>query len=57
MPFRELLLNNFRRKLFALLLAVLVWMTIHFVEVRKQPPAPAPAPAPPPSTNAPSLNP
>lgn len=41
MPFRELLLTNFRRKLFALLLAVLVWTTIHFVEVRKQPPAPA----------------
>ena len=53
MPFRELLLSNFRRKLFALLLAVLVWMTIHFVEVRKQ----SPATAPPPSTNTPALTP
>ena len=30
MAFRELLLNNLRRKLFALLLAVLVWLTIYF---------------------------
>jgi hypothetical protein len=53
MPFRELLLTNFRRKLFALALAVLVWMTIHFVEVRKQPPAPAHPPSTNSSTNTP----
>ena len=55
MPFRELLFTNFRRKLFALLLAVLVWMTIHFVEVRKQS-APARLPLTH-LTNAPSSNP
>jgi hypothetical protein len=53
MLLRDLLLNNFRRKLFALLLAVLVWMTIHFVEVRKQRAA---TPLPP-STNSPALTP
>lgn len=53
MPFRDLLQNNLRRKIFALLLAVLVWMTIHFVEVRKQSRAPANLP----TTNAPALNP
>lgn len=53
MPFRDLLLNNLRRKIFALLLAVLVWMTIHFIEVRKQSRASAHSS----STNAPSLNP
>ena len=30
MSFRELLLNNLWRKLFALILAVLVWLTIYF---------------------------
>lgn len=43
MPFRDLLLNNLRRKIFALTLAVLVWMTIHFMEVRKQPHKSAPS--------------
>lgn len=30
MAFRDLILNNFRRKLFALLLAILIWFTIHY---------------------------
>ena len=53
MPLRDLLLNNLRRKIFALLLAVLVWTTIHFIEIRKQ----SRAPASPALTNAPSLTP
>ena len=53
MPLRDLLLNNLRRKIFALLLAVLVWTTIHFIEIRKRSHASTPAS----STNAPSLNP
>jgi hypothetical protein len=32
MAFRDLILNNFRRKLFALLLAVLIWTTIYFAD-------------------------
>jgi hypothetical protein len=36
MPFRELIFTNFRRKLFALLLAILVWATIHFADLKKQ---------------------
>jgi hypothetical protein len=32
MAFRDLILNNFRRKLFALLLAILIWTTIHFAD-------------------------
>ena len=51
MLLRDLLLNNLRRKIFALMLAVLVWMTIHFIEVRKQR---SRAPATPALTNAPS---
>ena len=39
MDIRDLILSNFRRKLFALLLAVLVWFTVHFVESKR--PAPA----------------
>ena len=54
MPLRDLLLNNLRRKIFALMLAVLVWVTIHFMEVRKQQ---ARAPASPALTNAPSSHP
>ena len=54
MPFRDLLLNNLRRKIFALMLAVLVWVTIHFMEVRKQQ---SRAPATPALTNAPSSHP
>ncbi len=53
MAFRDLLFTNFRRKLFALLLAVMVWATIHFLEVNKQAVPPAPLSL----TNAPSLNP
>jgi hypothetical protein len=30
MAFRDLILHNFRRKLFALLLAILIWLTIRF---------------------------
>jgi|GraSoiStandDraft_4_1057263.scaffolds.fasta_scaffold1014205_2 hypothetical protein len=30
MAFRDLILHNFRRKLFALLLAVLIWFTIYY---------------------------
>ena len=52
MDIRDLILNNFRRKLFALLLAVLVWFTVHFVENKR--PAPTANPA---STNAPAFTP
>jgi hypothetical protein len=34
MAFRDLILNNFRRKLFSLLMAILIWSTIHFMEQR-----------------------
>jgi hypothetical protein len=30
MAFRDLIVTNFRRKLFALLLAILIWCTIHY---------------------------
>ena len=30
MAFRDLILTNFRRKLFSLLLAILIWLTIHY---------------------------
>lgn len=30
MAFRDLILHNFRRKLFALVLAILIWLTIRF---------------------------
>ena len=53
MAFRELLFTNFRRKLFALLLAIMVWVTIHFLEIKKQSASPVRNP----STNDPSLNP
>ncbi|HTD65265.1 MAG TPA: hypothetical protein VK846_01880 [Candidatus Limnocylindria bacterium] len=36
MAFRDLILTNLRRKLFALALAILVWMTIHFAESRQR---------------------
>ena len=32
MAFRDLILNNFRRKLFALVLAILIWTTIYFAD-------------------------
>ena len=32
MAFRDLILSNFRRKLFSLLLAILIWVTIHFAD-------------------------
>jgi hypothetical protein len=37
MAFRDLILHNFRRKLFALLLAVLIWMTIYFSDKDHRP--------------------
>ena len=52
MAYRELILTNFRRKLFALLLAVLVWLTIHFAENKKHRAA-----APNPATNPPAFTP
>jgi hypothetical protein len=36
MAFRELIFTNFRRKLFALLMAILVWFTIHFADLKKR---------------------
>ena len=30
MAFRDLLFHNFRRKVFAVALATLIWLTIHF---------------------------
>jgi hypothetical protein len=36
MAFRELIFTNFRRKLFALLLAILVWFTIRLADTKKQ---------------------
>lgn len=32
MAFRDLVLRNFRRKVFSLLLAILVWLTIYFAD-------------------------
>lgn len=32
MDFRDLIFRNFRRKLFSLLLAILIWATIHFAD-------------------------
>ncbi len=52
MPIRDLILHNFRRKLFALLLAILVWLTVHFAEHKKQQAAVRNT-----TTNAPALNP
>jgi hypothetical protein len=37
MAFRELILHNFRRKLFALLLAILIWLTIRFASEERSP--------------------
>ena len=36
MAFRDLILSNFRRKLFALLLAILIWTTIHFADEKNR---------------------
>lgn len=38
MSIRDLILHNFRRKLFALLLAILIWLTIHFADKRQRGP-------------------
>ena len=32
MEFRDLVFRNFRRKAFALLLAILIWVTIHLAD-------------------------
>ena len=32
MEFRDLVFRNFRRKIFALLLAILIWVTIHLAD-------------------------
>jgi hypothetical protein len=32
MSLRDLILSNFRRKLFALLVAILIWSIIHFAD-------------------------
>ncbi len=32
MAFRDLIFKNFRRKLFAFLLAILIWTTIYFAD-------------------------
>jgi hypothetical protein len=37
MAFRDLILANFRRKMFALLLAILIWTTIHFADNKNKP--------------------
>lgn len=36
MAFRDLIFHNFRRKLFSLLLAILVWLTIYFADNRQR---------------------
>jgi len=36
MAFRNLILTNFRRKLFALLLAILIWTTIYFADKERR---------------------
>jgi len=36
MSFHDLVFTNFRRKLFALLLAILIWLTIHFADKQHQ---------------------
>jgi len=35
MAYRDLILTNFRRKLFSLLLAILIWSTIHFTDQKR----------------------
>lgn len=52
MAYRDLILTNFRRKVFSLLLAILVWMTIHFTENKRQRTTSSN-----PFTNAPAYNP
>lgn len=52
MAFRDLIVNNYRRKIFALLLAILVWMTIHYADTRHRP-----APSIPILTNSPGIYP
>ena len=47
---RDFILKNFRRKMLSLALAVIIWLTIHFVIKNEHHPRP---PATPPTTNAP----
>jgi hypothetical protein len=37
MVFRDLIFHNFRRKLFALALAILIWLTIHYAQGPRNP--------------------
>ena len=36
MPLHDLIFTNFRRKLFSLMLAILIWLTIHFADKQHQ---------------------
>jgi hypothetical protein len=36
MDFRDLIFRNFRRKLFSLVLAILIWTTIHFADQHRR---------------------
>ncbi len=47
---RDFILKNFRRKILSLALAVIIWLTIHFVIKSEKPVLPPLRPA---STNAP----
>ncbi len=49
MPISDLIFSNLRRKIFALTVAILVWLVIHFARERAQKAAPLP---PPPATNS-----
>lgn len=40
MPFRDLIFSNFRRKVFSLIIAVLIWLTIHYADNRHRSAAP-----------------
>jgi hypothetical protein len=36
MSLHDFIFTNFRRKLFSLMLAILIWLTIHFAEKQRQ---------------------
>ena len=48
---RDFILKNFRRKILSLALAVIIWLTIHFVIKNEQ--RTHPLPSPPATTNVP----
>jgi hypothetical protein len=52
MAFRDLIFHNFRRKVFSLLLAILIWMTIHYADSRHRTSASIPV-----LTNSPGIYP